>query len=238
MVGFSTKKISNAPSLGERLRTAREQLGITINEAARSTNISLKYLNAIEAGDLAKLPGEVYAKSFLKVYTRFLGLDTADYLSSYESQQKIYSKTILTGDKDFKKPVERISAAKLLVTPRLIRSLLILVIVIACLGYLGIKIKAILTPPVLIVDQPSDNVVIKDKFIEVSGQIEKETTLEINGQQVLANQAGHFDETIDLQVGTNIIEFKAEKRHGKQTKIYRQVVVNESGGNDNSTITN
>ncbi|MDD2807573.1 MAG: helix-turn-helix domain-containing protein [Patescibacteria group bacterium] len=238
MVGFSTKKISNVPSFGERLKEAREQLGITLSEAAHSTNISFKYLGAIEAGDLAKLPGEVYAKSFIRVYTRFLGLNAADYLSAYSSQQKIYSKTVMTSDKDFKKPVERISTAKLLVTPRLIRMALIILLVIACLGYLGIKIKAILTPPVLIVDQPSDNIVINNKFIEVSGQIEKETTLEINGQQVLANQAGHFDETIDLQAGANIIEFKAEKRHGQQTKIYRQVVVNEAEGNNNSTTNN
>ena len=75
MVGFSSKEISNPPSLSERLKNRRQKLGIDLTEAAKDTSISVKYLTAIESGQHNKLPGEVYAKSFLKVYAKFLGLD-------------------------------------------------------------------------------------------------------------------------------------------------------------------
>ena len=85
---------------------------------------------------------------------------------------------------------------------------------------------AILTPPRLLVEEPVSNLVTNQSFVEVAGMVEPESNLEINGTQVLADLQGRFSETVDLQPGVNIIEVVAEKRHGKQTKKYLQVVVN------------
>ncbi|MFA5022065.1 MAG: helix-turn-helix domain-containing protein [Patescibacteria group bacterium] len=231
MASFSFKEISNPPRLGEQLKTVRQKLGIDLSQAAREINISVKYLQALETGQYQDLPGEVYAKSFLKVYTKFLGLDFDELGSLYESEQKVYAKTKNSGANDFKKPVERISRLHLIVTPRLVRGIIIGLLALACLTYLGIKIKMIVTPPALTVISPVDNLVTDQNFIAVVGQVEKEATLEVNGQQVLVDQNGNFSETIDLQSGTNVIEIRAEKRHGTQTKIYRQVVVNKENNN-------
>lgn len=233
MVGFKSKKISNPPSLGEQLKASREKLGVGLAEVAKTTNISFKYLAAIEAGNFNQLPGEVYAKNFLKVYLRYLGLNADDFLALYLSEQKIYNKTKNKSVTDFKKPVERISQIHLLVTPKIVRGIIIGLLVLACLVYLGLKLQAIMAPPLLIVSQPTNNLVTNDRFIEVKGQVEPEATLQINGQQVLADQSGGYAETIDLQAGTNIIEITAQNRHGRQTKIYRQVVVMEKEGENN-----
>jgi cytoskeletal protein RodZ len=60
--------------LGERLRAARESQGISISQAAIETRILQRYLVALEEGDYQHLPGDVYARGFIRNY--------ADYLSS------------------------------------------------------------------------------------------------------------------------------------------------------------
>lgn len=61
--------------IGEVLRRAREQRGISLAEAEAATKIRLRYLAAMERGDFASLPGRPYALGFLRNYARFLGLD-------------------------------------------------------------------------------------------------------------------------------------------------------------------
>ncbi|MBI3291022.1 helix-turn-helix domain-containing protein [Candidatus Falkowbacteria bacterium] len=225
MVSFRSKRIANPPTLSEQLRQTRQSLEISLKEAAKATNISLRYLDALESGNSQLLPGDVYARSFLKVYAKYLGLNIFDVLDAYTAEQRLYKKINKKSDNDFKKPVERVSMAHLMVTPKIVRGAVIGLLAVACLFYLGVKFKAIATPPVLVVEQPSDNMITSQNYVQVMGRAEKETTLEINGQQILTNGDGYFSEVIDLRTGVNIIEIKAEKRHGTQNKIYRQVVV-------------
>ncbi len=46
-----------AASFGEQLRLAREARGISLREISDQTRISTRYLEAIESGDLKRLPG-------------------------------------------------------------------------------------------------------------------------------------------------------------------------------------
>lgn len=229
MTSFSIKEISNPLSLGERIKNRREELGISLSEAAKTTSISIKYLQAIESGFYNELPGEIYAKNFLKVYTKFLGLNSVDFFSLYKSERKIYDKTRKGAVPDHKKPVSRISSVHLVVTPKIVRGIIIGLLAVVCLIYLGVKIKAIITPPILLVNSPVDNFVTEQNFVDVIGQTEPESTLDINGQQILADGNGNFKETIDLQLGVNIIEISAKKRHSDQTKVYRQVILVDKG---------
>lgn len=70
-------------SLGEKLRTAREQKGFTFDQIARDTNITRRYLEALEGEDFAQFPGEPYLLGFLRNYGEYLGLDVQDLISSY-----------------------------------------------------------------------------------------------------------------------------------------------------------
>jgi hypothetical protein len=62
--------------IGSTLREARMRERIDISEVEAQTKIRAKYLRAIENEDWDLLPGPVYAKSFLRTYGDFLGLDT------------------------------------------------------------------------------------------------------------------------------------------------------------------
>jgi len=72
-------------SLGNKLKEAREAKGLTFEHVSRDTNISSKFLEALEREDYTPFPGEPYVLGFLKNYGEYLGLDPDELLSLYRS---------------------------------------------------------------------------------------------------------------------------------------------------------
>jgi cytoskeletal protein RodZ len=72
-------------SLGEKLKTAREEKNLSIIEISNETNISTKYLEALEREDFSPFPGEPYVLGFIKNYGEYLGLNTEELLPYYRS---------------------------------------------------------------------------------------------------------------------------------------------------------
>jgi len=71
-------------SFGESLRREREMRGVSLEEISTTTKINLRFLQAIEAEDFAKLPGGIFTRSFLRAYAGYLGLDTERILVEYQ----------------------------------------------------------------------------------------------------------------------------------------------------------
>jgi len=69
--------------IGKTLREARTSLGLTLEEAERSTRIRTFHLEALERGDLNSLPSQVQARGFLRNYADYLGLDSEPLLQRY-----------------------------------------------------------------------------------------------------------------------------------------------------------
>jgi cytoskeleton protein RodZ len=71
--------------LGPDLRSAREAKGISLEEIAAATRISLRYLKALEEGDLTSFPSEFFARSVVRSYAKAVGLDEKDALERYRA---------------------------------------------------------------------------------------------------------------------------------------------------------
>lgn len=71
--------------IGETLRTARQQRGVTLSDAAEETAISKRKLAALEEEQFAELEGDVYVRSSLRLYSRFLGIDPEPLVHQYRS---------------------------------------------------------------------------------------------------------------------------------------------------------
>lgn len=69
--------------LGERLREAREQRGLTLDDVEASTRIRKAYLAALEAEDYASLPHPTFVKGFIRTYAALLGLRDQEMLDLY-----------------------------------------------------------------------------------------------------------------------------------------------------------
>lgn len=61
--------------VGKRLREARTRRKLTLQEVEASTKIRGRYLRAIENEDWEQLPGDTYARAFIRTYGALLGLD-------------------------------------------------------------------------------------------------------------------------------------------------------------------
>jgi len=70
-------------SLGEKLKTAREEKGLSLDDAGKDTKISIRYLEALEKEDFSGFPGEAYITGFIRNYGTYLDLDVQELLSLY-----------------------------------------------------------------------------------------------------------------------------------------------------------
>ena len=61
--------------VGNKLHEARTRRSLSLQEAEEATKIRCRYLLAIENEDWDQLPGDIYARAFIRTYGAFLGLD-------------------------------------------------------------------------------------------------------------------------------------------------------------------
>jgi cytoskeleton protein RodZ len=73
--------------LGQILRQARENKGLSLEEAYEETRINAQYLEALENGEYSSLPSATHTRGFLKNYARFLGLDPNPLIERYSQSQ-------------------------------------------------------------------------------------------------------------------------------------------------------
>jgi len=66
------------------VKTWRRQKGITLETIAASTKLSLRNLEAIEAGEFSRLPGGVYNTNYIRQYARAIDFDETELLTFYK----------------------------------------------------------------------------------------------------------------------------------------------------------
>lgn len=80
-------------SIGEFFRQVRETKGLTIDEVSSKTRIRSDFVRALEEGNFAKLPDQVFARGFVRSYARSLGLDEEDAIHRFiQSAGAFYEK--------------------------------------------------------------------------------------------------------------------------------------------------
>ena len=80
---------SPASGLGAELRAARQAQGWELPQLAASLRIRQSYLEAIEAGNLAALPGTTYALGFVRAYASALGLPGEDMARRFRADSTL-----------------------------------------------------------------------------------------------------------------------------------------------------
>lgn len=80
-------------SIGDFFRQVRETKGLTLDDVASKTRIHPEFLMALEEGNYARLPDQVFAKGFVRSYARSLGLDEEDAMRRFtDSAGSFYNK--------------------------------------------------------------------------------------------------------------------------------------------------
>ncbi|MDX9799836.1 MAG: helix-turn-helix domain-containing protein [Spirochaetia bacterium] len=71
--------------IGQKFKDARKEKGLFIEQVSRETNISKKYIEAIEEENFEEFPGEAYLLGFLRSYAGYLGLNVEEIISIYKN---------------------------------------------------------------------------------------------------------------------------------------------------------
>ena len=69
---------TGTPTVGERLRAAREEKKLSLEDIAAQTRIPQRHLESIESAEWDKLPAPTYTVGFAKSYASAVGLDRTD----------------------------------------------------------------------------------------------------------------------------------------------------------------
>jgi len=72
--------------VGQQLRQARQSKDLSLEKVARDTFIRVKYLQALEAGNLDSLPSMTQARGFLRTYAGYLDLDPESLVAAVGGQ--------------------------------------------------------------------------------------------------------------------------------------------------------
>lgn len=220
MVAFKERSLGDL-TIGEALRAAREEKRESIEDVERITRVGKKYIAALEANDLKKLPEPVYAKKFVKALAAHFGIDQE------AAAENLLREMAATGEAPAAdRPVNFIEGRRLMVTPALFKSTLIAAVFLAIVGYFAFSVNAILKPPSLTLYSPRDSQVFPTSRVVLEGLTEPEVDLQINGEPVTIGQDGSFKDVLNLPPGVSNLRLTAKKRHSRENQIFLKVVVN------------
>ncbi|GLS04754.1 hypothetical protein GCM10007860_19020 [Chitiniphilus shinanonensis] len=76
--------MSQPHGVGSRLKARREQMGLAIEQVAAQLKLAKKQIEAIESDHYSSLPGNTFARGFVRNYAKLLGMDAAPLLADLE----------------------------------------------------------------------------------------------------------------------------------------------------------
>ncbi len=213
-----------AESVGELLRHAREERGVTREALASRTKIPERYVAFFEDGAHDRVADDVYTKIYLKAYAKFVGFDSEALVELFRKERERIAGAARRPIRPAH-PTPGVATGDLVVTPKLIHAALLGLLVVAFAGYFVVELAKIFTPPSIALASPQDGLVTADASVAVEGKTEPEVTLHINGKEVSPDGNGDFKDTIELQTGLNLITVSGAKKHGKEMTVTRRVIV-------------
>ncbi|MDR3322690.1 MAG: helix-turn-helix domain-containing protein [Zoogloeaceae bacterium] len=80
--------------VGEQLRLAREARGLALAELARQLYLGIRQVEALEAGNLAALPGKTFVRGFVRNYANTVQLDAAPLLALLDQVRDLKSPSL------------------------------------------------------------------------------------------------------------------------------------------------
>ena len=211
MSGFKKKKINKGQTLSDKLKKARLENEFSLLDLHIKTNIQLKYLQALEDGDYKSLPGDIYARTWIKICADTLGLSSKELLENYLVEKETINKTIVLKNNERKTNKIKHSILK----PNALNFFIIALVIVALLGFLSFKIVDIIKQPQVIITEPANNFKTIDNNILIKGDTETGTELSINNEIILLDDEGGFEKRINLSTGLNNLIISAKKKHSR-----------------------
>lgn len=212
---------ANKKSVGDMLKGAREKKGLVFADVQKFIKIHPKYLQALESNDYSVFSGSVHVKGFLKIYSKFLGLNVDEVLAFFRREYD--EKTMGKG-----RIVRPLDMPRFMLTPSLVIAFVSITLVFGFFAYLFYQYRSYTGAPILVIEKPMESVTSSDTSFEVVGRTDRDSTVFLNGQTVTTAPDGSFVTRIELGEGINTLNFLSVSKLGKQTRVLRTVVLKKN----------
>ena len=83
--GDAAGSVETSPSPGSVLQAERERRGLSEKQIADQMHITMHYVRSLEADRYDKLPGNIFARGYIKSYALLMELPVDELLSRYDS---------------------------------------------------------------------------------------------------------------------------------------------------------
>ncbi len=211
---FTRKKVQSL-TLGEKLRQLREERHLRVIDLSRKIFVKAAYITALEEGRYEQLPTKVYVKGFVRSYARYFGVPEDVLLHLLEREYNVFRNINAV---DHEEEVSRMPRVpRFVITPRTIVAFAGIAVLVGIGVYLFYGVDNFISSPWLIVDEPATGTVIDGDTVTIIGRTRPNSQLRINGQPILADMDGSFQESIRLSVGANTIIVESTNAFDKTT---------------------
>ena len=201
-------------TIGKLLKEARVRRRYSLDKVERETKIKKEFVDAIEKENWKVLPEYPVVVGFVK--------NLASSLKINESQAMAFLRRDYPPQKLSINPKPDVSK-EFVWSPKLTFLVGVGAVLAVILGYLVFQYVRFVSPPELIVNEPTEGQVIDSRFLTVAGKTDTDATIRVNNQPVLINENGEFTTEIEISETTGEIEVKATSRSGKETVIRRNI---------------
>lgn len=203
-------------TVGDLLYKYRNKQNITLDDAAKETRVSKRYLVAVERNDWSVFTSKVYITGILRTYSRYLNLDPDKVLAYFR--------------RDYEKKEEvrfnrRLPSLNFLPdTSKIVLGALTLIVFFFCI-YFGYQFYLYLRPPAVAILAPQQNVFRNTEKITIIGSTQKESTIRIFNEDIYPDQNGMFQYEFPLQKGRNTIDIHVTGANGKEAIVTQEYVL-------------
>lgn len=175
-----------------------------LSDISRKLKVSVKYLEALENGEVVCYPQEPYCSLIIKDYADYLGLNGKDVLSLFrrDFEQKNKVKNSIKNSFSF--------------TPKTTFTLSIILILVLFIFYLISEYYKFHLPPKLKVNWPLE-ATVSASTVEINGVTDPESTIRINDDLIMVDNDGTFQKKIQLSTGENLVIIQSKSSNGKTT---------------------
>jgi len=221
---------SSRSTVGDRLRDAREAKGVDLFRVERDTKIRHKFLAALEDGDFVDLPGDVYARGFLRNYASYLGLD-ADEVE--EEWRREVGATMPVREPAFVGP-RPLTMRRGILFQRSHLAIVGVVIIVAVVGiYFGYQVTRFLSYPTVGVTSPSAariTLPTGTNGYSLTGTSTPGATIQISwdnqaAKTTIADEVGHWSYSAILHPGPNQFDITAENLDTSHASKTQQIII-------------
>lgn len=210
--------------IGDKLKVARQSQGYTLDDLQQMTKIQKRYLIAVEEGNLDVLPGNFYARAFIKQYADSVGLNGEELIKEHMDSLPQVSETTYSKGVDSKQTRSKNKSSGFLATiqdslPTILIVLLVIAIIFAI--YLAVTFGG--------GNGDSDSFIQGDDASEI---VEVDDNGEESDEEADTDDENTEDQASDSE---DIDNDESEDDDSEEDESAEQTV-EESGGTGNSTV--